>query len=182
MSNENKIMAADMPVPPFIEAWRAGHTKRWHAHPELCNSGDCVSAHSARMATLALSLFTHDTLYLLVHACLVHDLGEACVGDVRGPAKRVDPVLAERLDVAEGKAMARMSMFMPPLDELDRARLKLLDHYDAFLWVRFAQPDHLALPNWQVHIQNIIDNAYSLGFAHDGEFVQCLRRSLVKGD
>lgn len=143
MNDEGAFRAAEP-----LRAWRAGRVARWHAHADLSDSGDHVDAHSGRMGVLALLLFPHAERALL-EAVLIHDLGEMGVGDVSGPAKGRDPVLAERIDLAERHSLRETGLARPELAPPETLMLVLLDRLDAFLWMRFKAPWLEALPEWQ---------------------------------
>lgn len=134
-----KAQDIETAAPDVLAIWRATFTERWHADPDLAGSGDRVSGHSGRTALLIIILFP-DAGRDLVDAALIHDLGESEVGDVSATAKRADPILARRLELAEEERLAGMRLVPPALDVRDGARLKLADRLDAFLWMRHKAP------------------------------------------
>ena len=102
----------------------ASLTRRWHANPYLCHTGDDLASHGGRMAILALMFWPEPDAVLLAQ-CVTHDLGEYKTGDIPWGAPNKDH---EAEDIARGE----MGMCFNPPDP----RLKFLDSLDAYLWMQ----------------------------------------------
>ena len=111
---------------------------RWHCQPTLRDSGDTVSAHSARVASLCHSQAARKGYPLhdsdLPYAALHHDAAEQVLGDVPAPAKARFPALARAYARAEAHVMAEMGLAvcLPPQEA---AMLDLCDKLDALMWM-----------------------------------------------
>jgi 5'-deoxynucleotidase YfbR-like HD superfamily hydrolase len=110
---------------------------RWHCHP-LRNSGDIVSAHSARVASLCQSLAArigyplHDSD--LLRAALHHDDAEQVLGDMPAPAKARFPALAAAYAKAELQVLTEMGKTWN-LTRTEDDILTLCDKLDALMWM-----------------------------------------------
>jgi 5'-deoxynucleotidase YfbR-like HD superfamily hydrolase len=111
---------------------------RWHCHPALRNSGDTVSAHSARVASLCHSLAArighplHDSD--LPYAALHHDAAEQVLGDMPAPAKARFPALAAAYAKAELQVLTEMGKTWN-LTRTENDILTLCDKLDALMWM-----------------------------------------------
>jgi 5'-deoxynucleotidase YfbR-like HD superfamily hydrolase len=114
---------------------------RWHSNPDprLRNSGDTVSAHHKRVASLCQSLAAWIGHVLtdsdLLHAALNHDAAEAVIGDMPAPAKARFPALALEYALAEKAVLAEMGLYWT-LTNYEAEMLHLCDKLDAFIWAR----------------------------------------------
>ena len=122
--------------------WQSLHVRRWHTNAELGHTHDTTTAHSARLAVLALRLWPGDDA--LAVACIKHDLGEAASGDVPWLAKRQPPDLAAASATAEEEWLRAAKLGDLP----DDWRVKLLDRIDAYLWCQLHRPDLMERADW----------------------------------
>lgn len=128
-------------------AWEATFTRRWHRNPHLAVTYDPIGGHQGRVAFLALMLFP--TAHAVHRAAILHDMGEALVGDMDGQIKEDNPDLKDILDRLEDKAM--VSMGIPPvsLDAIEADMLRLCDKLDGYLWAQHHRPDLMWREDWQ---------------------------------
>jgi 5'-deoxynucleotidase YfbR-like HD superfamily hydrolase len=114
---------------------------RWHSHPDhrLRLSGDTVSAHHKRVASLCQSLAAWIGHVLtdsdLMHAALNHDAAEAVIGDMPAPCKARFPALAAAYAKAELQVLTEMGLTWN-LSRKEHDMLSLCDKADALLWAR----------------------------------------------
>ena len=130
----------------LIKAWEATFTRRWHRDAFLAETHDPISAHSGRVALLALMLFP--TRHALHRAAILHDMGEAAVGDVSWQVKRDHPDLREALERIEREAVRALGLPDVDLDAHERDMLELCDRLDAYLWARHHKPEQMADDHW----------------------------------
>ena len=135
-------------------AWRATFTRRWHRHADLAYTVDPVSGHQGRVALLALILFP--TAYAVHRAAIMHDMGEASVGDVPNPVKNRNPDLKLILDRIEGEAMAALSLPEVSLSVVEKDMLRLCDKLDAYLWAHHHQPAIMGFRGWPEDAAEIV--------------------------
>lgn len=129
--------------------WHSLHVRRWHTNPHLQHTHDTTTAHSARMAVLALRIWGDTDLAC---ACLVHDVGECFTGDLPWTFKRSSPAVAHDLAIEESAAIRGLKLS----DWLsDDPRVKLLDRVDAYLWMQLHRPDLMETPDWIAARQEI---------------------------
>jgi hypothetical protein len=83
----------------------AGQITRYHTWP--VHRAQSVGEHTWQIQRIMLTIWPDCPRHLLVH-CTVHDVGEMA-GDLPWPAKRNDPVLKERMTVAELRQHRRMT-------------------------------------------------------------------------
>jgi hypothetical protein len=145
----------------MITAWQATLTQRWHTNPHLAHSGDSNAGHAGRVALLAVLLFPSRPQ--LHTAAILHDLGEAAVGDMNGEAKRRSPVLAGLLHDMEREAIAAMGIRYPTLTEADAAALALCDRLDAWLWMMHRAPQLKHRADWLDMAGGIVALAWKCG-------------------
>lgn len=151
------------PRPIIGDIWEATFTRRWHRHPHLADTGDTIAGHQGRVALLALVLFP--SAHALHRAAILHDMGEAAVGDVPNPVKQANPVLKAELDRIEGAAMAAMGLPAVDLDARERDMLTLCDKLDAALWAHHHRPSLMDEPGWKADWAVIQGLAWRLGVA-----------------
>jgi 5'-deoxynucleotidase YfbR-like HD superfamily hydrolase len=114
---------------------------RWHSNPDprLRLSGDTVSAHHKRVASLCQSLAAWIGHVLtdsdLMHAALNHDAAEALLGDLPAPCKTRFPALAAAYAKAELQVLTEMGLNWN-LSRKEHDMLTLCDKLDALIWSR----------------------------------------------
>lgn len=138
------------------KVWRSGFVRRWHANPDLAHTAQTNAQHQWGCAVLAMKLFPGR--YDLLKACLLHDCGEADVGDVSGPVKDSDYDLKLALRRAEGKKMEELG-----IDYARLAELKLIDMLEAWLWVCKHDERLIWRDDWFEQKDEIIKRAKTLG-------------------
>ena len=110
---------------------------RFHSHPRLRHSGDCIEGHQQRVATLCLSLSAAigHQVYMgdLMRAAMHHDEAEKVLGDMPAPAKARFPVLAAAYANAEFQVLTEMGLTWS-LTRQEDAMLRLCDRLDAWQW------------------------------------------------
>lgn len=137
------------------QIFNAGRCRRWHTHPVMADYDDRLDAHQGRVARLAMALFPGDDG--LIRAALIHDDGEAIVGDVPNPVKnRLPQVARDALDDMERIGIDRMWGYHPPLSVDQAKRLRLCDKLDAIMWARHKAPHMMTEPGWQADIAEVI--------------------------
>lgn len=140
--------------------WHASHVDRWHTNPEITRN-DPLNGHSGRVAVLMLNLWP-DIPADALKAALVHDLGEARVGDVPSPTKMAFPDLEKELRIAETAALEHMGISYTISDEW-AARLDMCDKLDAILFAALHRPDLMRRDDWRGSIRRVLDMASKLG-------------------
>lgn len=145
----------------ILGAWEATFTRRWHRHAYLAATHDPICAHQGRVALLAVVLFP--TAHAVHRAAIMHDMGEAAVGDVPNPVKNANPDLKAALDRIEAEAMAAMQLPAVTLDDRERDMLRLCDKLDAILWARHHRPDLMEEPGWRGDVQEVRGLMWQLG-------------------
>jgi len=148
----------------IIAAWEATFTRRWHRHARLADTNDPIAGHQGRAALLALMLFP--TAHAVHRAAIMHDMGEAAVGDVPNPVKNRNPDLKAALDRIEDEAMVAMGLPEVDLDERERDMLRLCDKLDAILWARHHRPELMDEPGWQGDISEVRGLMWRLSVGH----------------
>ena len=110
---------------------------RFHNHPRLRHSGDCIERHQQRVVTLCLSLSAAigHQVYMgdLMRAAMHHDAAEAVLGDMPAPAKARFPSLAAAYAKAELQVLIEMGLTWS-LTRQEDAMLRLCDRLDAWQW------------------------------------------------
>jgi hypothetical protein len=113
--------------------------RRWHAHPQLQDSGDTIDGHQMRVVSLCVSLAAYIGHPLqnsdLPQAALHHDEAERVLGDMPGPAKDRFPALAAAYAKAELQVLTEMGMNWT-LTRKENDMLTLCDKLDAWQWAR----------------------------------------------
>jgi hypothetical protein len=138
----------------MMTQWRATFVKRWHRNPDLADTNDPISGHSARVALLLLFAITH---------ALTHDLGEAYAGDVPGDIKRQHPELAKELEKVEALGAKMMGIEDPNCTAREMAQVNFCDKLDAYLWMLHHRPQLADDPDWQASREWLLDKADRLG-------------------
>lgn len=150
-----------MNAPDILTIWEATFTRRWHRHPHLAATVDPIAAHQGRVALLAVVLFPGE--HALHRAAIMHDMGEAIVGDVPNPVKEANPVLKAELDRIEALAMAHLGLPDIALDQRGKDMLRICDKLDAILWARHHKPDLMDTPAWQRDIATVTGLMWKTG-------------------
>lgn len=150
--------------PDILAIWRATFTRRWHRHADLADIADPISGHQGRVALLAVVLFPN--AHALHRAAIMHDMGEAVVGDVPNPVKERNPALKAELDRIEAIAMAKMGLPECDLNAHELKMLRLCDKLDAILWARHHRYALMSEPGWQRDISLVKDLFAVCGIGH----------------
>jgi 5'-deoxynucleotidase YfbR-like HD superfamily hydrolase len=116
-------------------AWlRSGGTQRYHTHAARMTKTQDVAQHCYNVVGLAYMLTRGEASRELLLACLLHDAGEAWVGDVPSPTKRVTPEFRAAVDALETEAVVtRMGVVLPELSKTEMAILNLCDSLEGLL-------------------------------------------------
>lgn len=145
----------------LLNVWRAGRVRRWHTNPHLSKTDDFIDGHSARVATLALTLSPSLSRDAIVYG-LTHDHGEFAVGDMSYMVKSRYPELADSLDAMENEARAGLGFgALPDGDEMKV--VKLADWLDAWLWMAHHEPQLCARSDWLSQLSDAMRLAAELG-------------------
>lgn len=110
------------------DARRGLEVKRFHTWPTI--RGQSTGEHSAQVMRILLAVWPDAPRRMLVH-CLTHDIGEMA-GDLPWPAKKDDPILKDRMEMAETKVHAFMTARWQvpnrnPLDHYQQRVFKLCE-------------------------------------------------------
>lgn len=146
----------------LYEILRGGFCTRWHSNPDVANTRETLAEHHGRVAQIILALHTAPTL-ALIDAALHHDTGEPGLGDVGGPAKWENPVLAEMLDDAESDNRRRIGVDISGLTDDETAWLKFADRLAAVAYVTHVAPHLLARADWIDDARRVFEMAGALG-------------------
>lgn len=112
----------------IIEAWRGGHTMRFHTRPSMQHS---VGQHSHGVAVLIAMFYVSPSVELL-KAALFHDLAERRVGDLPYYTKRDNPALKTLHHMLEESESRVMGVHVE-LSPADLRRLKFFDMLELLL-------------------------------------------------
>jgi hypothetical protein len=146
----------------MMTQWRATFVRRWHRNPDLADTNDPISGHSARVALLLLNYWPLSSVFAITHA-LTHDLGEAYAGDVPGDIKRQHPELAKELEKVEALGAKMMGIEDPNCTAREMAQVNFCDKLDAYLWMLHHRPQLADDPDWQASREWLLDKADRLG-------------------
>ncbi|MDK3075165.1 hypothetical protein QO034_18920 [Sedimentitalea sp. JM2-8] len=130
-----------------FDAWSAGFVRRWHTHPQLCDTVDYNSGHQQRVALLMLSFKPYVSRDALV-AAMLHDQGEVDAGDMAHPAKEKHPVIRGMLRDVEMESIANQGFDYPCLKPDELNLLTLCDWLDSYLWMLRHFPKYLRDEAW----------------------------------
>ena len=147
---------------PTLKAWTAGFVRRWHTHPELCDTVDYDSGHQQRCAVLLLQFWPNTSRDLLIRA-IIHDQGECDVGDIAHPAKQKHPQIAVLSWDIELRSIHNQGFPWPDLPETDQLKMKFVDYLDSFLWMWRHKPQMMFKPEWENHAIELGEQAMRLG-------------------
>lgn len=120
----------------------AGQVTRYHTWPRTRDQS--VGEHSWQVMRILLTVWPTVPRKLLVHAVL-HDVGEMA-GDIPYPGKRNDPLLKDRMDLAEQKIHAGM---------MDAWRLPGITTLTEYEHRVFKVCENLEMWEWGLHEQNL---------------------------
>ena len=93
------------------DARLAGAVRRYHTWPTIQQQTD--AEHCWNVARILLAIWPDAPRSIIVNT-LFHDIGEVAAGDTPYPAKKDDPVLADRLEAAENTARDEMEFWGVP--------------------------------------------------------------------
>lgn len=130
----------------LYELWASGFARRWHMNPAMSQFEDFNCAHQGRCAVLVMTLFPDHSIGLL-RAAITHDAPEVRVGDLSRDLKDCGGEVVEQHAALEFRVLAAMG-FAQDLSVLDRARLKLVDRLDAYLFVQLRHPVEAKRNGW----------------------------------
>jgi len=146
----------------MMTQWRATFVRRWHRNPDLADTNDPISGHSARVALLLLNYWPLSSVFAITHA-LTHDLGEAYAGDVPSDIKRQHPELAKELKKVEAMGAKMMGIEDPNCTAIEVAQVNFCDKLDAYLWMLHHRSQLADDPDWQASREWLLDKADMLG-------------------
>ena len=156
------MIKAPSPNIAMMTQWRATFVRRWHRNPDLADTNDPISGHSARVALLLLNYWPMSSVFAITHA-LTHDLGEAYAGDVPSDIKRQHPELAKELEKVEALGAKMMGIADPNCTAIEVAQVNFCDKLDAYLWMLHLRPQLADDPDWQASREWLLDKADRLG-------------------
>lgn len=148
--------------------YASGSVRRYHANPWLAPLGQTNADHQGRCVQLILMLHPSPSIELL-RAAAFHDAGEIVVGDLPGPFKRANVLLAELHAQAEQAALADLGLadLYAGLTETDAAWLQLVDRLEAWAHTATHAPHIAARRDWRAQRQEIAIAALRLGARAD---------------
>lgn len=145
----------------ILTMWESGFVNRWHTHPDprLRNAQDTTAAHSQRVLTLLILLFTVDAIdshqaARVWQSALWHDADEWFIGDVSHPAKRALHTM--RTALAEGADVFWKDHVGLPAPQIT-PEIEICDRLDSYLFVGRHAPDLLGTPEWQRMRKHIVE-------------------------
>jgi 5'-deoxynucleotidase len=144
----------------IADNWLAHRTQRYHTNPHLARIGQTLADHAHGVASLIGLLHPSPSADLLL-AALWHDVGEAVVGDLPSPYRRLHPQVAAlhaRTEELAAKALRRPTT----LADDDEAWLRLADGAEAIIFCAHHKPELLSRPDWAAHLQDTIARAERL--------------------
>lgn len=146
------------------QIYTGGSVRRYHANPWLAPLGQTNADHQGRVVQLILMLHPSPSIELL-RAAAFHDAAEVVVGDLPGPFKRANELLAELHAQAEDAALARMGLggLRAELTVEDAEWLQLVDRLEAWAHTAAHAPHVAARPEWRTQRQEIAIAALRLG-------------------
>lgn len=151
-----------MTTAPNIRAiMRSNYVQRYHANPDLARYGDTVGHHQAMVAQILFALHPSPSM-ALIHAALHHDCGEAGVGDMPGPLKHKNPLLANLMETVEREQLAGMGIAFS-LSDQDQDWLDFADRLAAYIHVRHVAPHILDGDGWPDALTRLQIEADRLG-------------------
>ena len=145
-----------------LKAWNAGFVRRWHTHPQLCDTVDYDSGHQQRVAILMLS-FWSDASRAAIVASIIHDQGECDAGDMARPAKQKHPEIGAMLHDVEMDSIKAQGFDFPELTDEEEQMLAACDTLDCYAWMIRYKP-HLRLrQDWKDLLDHMRHSFAKLG-------------------
>lgn len=150
------------------QIYHSGSVRRYHANPWLAMLGQTNADHQGRVVQLILMLHPSPSIALL-RAAAFHDAGEVVAGDLPGPFKRANVLLAELHHQAEAVALAEMGLagIYDDLTVADAEWLQLVDRLEAWAHTATHAPQIAARRDWRAQRQEIAVAALRLGARAD---------------
>lgn len=146
---------------PILKAWNASFVRRWHTHPQLCDSVDYDSGHQQRVALLMLSFWPDSSRDALV-AAILHDQGEADAGDMAHPAKKRHPEIRHLLHEVEMDSISAQGFDFPELSDVEKARLSFCDLLDSYIWMLRHKPKLSKKDEWVKQLNKLFHDSWRL--------------------
>lgn len=146
------------------QIYTGGSVRRYHANPWLAPLGQTNADHQGRCVQLILMLHPAPTVALL-RAAAFHDAGEIVVGDLPGPFKRANKLLAELHAQAERTALQDLGLgdLYDALTDIDAQWLQMVDRLEAYAHTATHAPQVAARDDWRAQREEIAVAALSLG-------------------
>lgn len=146
------------------QIYHSGSVRRYHANPWLAPLGQTNADHQGRCVQLILMLHPSPKIALL-RAAAFHDAGEIVAGDLPGPFKRANVLLAELHGQAEKAALTAMGLggIYADLTADDAAWLQLVDRLEAWAHTATHAPHVAARADWCAQRQEIAIAALHMG-------------------
>lgn len=143
--------------------YKAGNVRRYHANPDMAHLGQTNADHQGRCVQILLWLNPVAPLHL-IHAVAHHDVAERWVGDLPGPFKKAQPMVADAHAAVE--AEFRAGLFGDdPLDDLDprgHRWLRLVDMLEAYAFMSTHALRQRERDGWPEARKTIITLAWQL--------------------
>jgi 5'-deoxynucleotidase YfbR-like HD superfamily hydrolase len=118
-----------------------------------------------RVAALVCHFFPDDLV--AIKAAVLHDMGEAAVGDMSHKVKKKYPELREILHQAEVEALADLNIEFPELTEEQAKRVYFCDQLDALMWAYLKHPWLSEVELWQTFENWVASMGKELGVEYD---------------
>ena len=130
---------------------KAGRTKRWHTNQHLEQT---VADHHGQCVGLLLRLYPpanngNTPSYSLIYEMAHHDLGEAVVGDMPGPAKDMYKDIARAMRNAEKEVRKDMGVPFHPLTDREARWLHFIDKFEAYIFAQEVDYDMNSKTTWE---------------------------------
>lgn len=146
----------------ILKAWNAGLVRRWHTHPDLCDTVDYDSGHQQRCAVLLL-LFWPDSSRASIIDTIIHDQGECDAGDLAGPAKARNPEIRTLLQAVEDESIIEQGFEGFDINQTEYARRKFVDLLDSYIWMLRNKPALSRKQAWMLQAEQLYREANDLG-------------------
>lgn len=152
------------------ELLMSGQTIRYHAQPEI--KSQTVAEHAWGVAVLILQFYPESSKELLA-AAIVHDCGEAGVGDIPSPTKAKAPGLRDAIHFLEHERMLHFGVahFEDELTQEARIALKICDILEGLQYtaknVRRYREGYRTLKSWIAMANALPLNSHQKRFVND---------------
>lgn len=158
----------------------AGQVQRWHQNPTMAATGQTLADHQGRCVQLLLML-KPDASPALIRAVAFHDVGEFVAGDLSGPFKEAEPVIAGQHASFEARARMEICGDDPNLTAEERDWLKLVDRLECAAYVLLTRPweAERKASGWAEALQALRVQA---GFLGCGSVVSAFLDQLAQGN